>query len=108
MLEVGKRFTRNDASENFRSLITHSESFKFSGDDIYRIRREIDRLIGALSKIFQAIKAEKGDKVQTTDEQTNVQKDEKQSVQKDAQKDEQANVQKDEQTNWQKDGSRLE
>ena len=104
MLEVGKRFTRNDASENFRSLITHSESFKFSGDDIYRIRREIDRLIGALSKIFQAIKAEKGDKVQTTDEQTNVQKDEKESVQKD----EQANVQKGEQTNWQKDGSRLE
>jgi hypothetical protein len=73
MQTVLQPFTQDDAAERFRSLITHSDNFKFSGVDISRIRGEMNSLILGLSEIFQYLKAKESENTQESEEPTNTQ-----------------------------------
>jgi hypothetical protein len=73
MQNVEGIFTLQDTKENFETLITDSDHFKFTSGDIYRIRRDMNRLIINLSRIFQSTKAEEEEKLRSSKEQENLQ-----------------------------------
>ena len=53
-----KPFRLSDAEDNFRSLISGDDTFKFSASDIATMRKDMSKLIIRLSEIFQSMKAE--------------------------------------------------
>ena len=51
-------FTLSQAKNNFQTLITNNQKFKFSGIEITAMRLEMSLLIMNLSSIYQTLKAQ--------------------------------------------------